>query len=268
MSEMRFKTEWLEQIELLAAGGSLEDVKSLCHALRVLGEGGEKCAMTALAAMAYNPIAAEVEEQRAKHERRVSAGRKGGNPMLNHSLSNSLTNAKAEVNHSLTKEERKEKESKEEKNQKKKVNKENKREESTDALVDNTNVLSPRLSCAEPVVTALAPAEPPVITMPLNDGSEFPVTTEMVSEWSSLYPAVDVMQELRNMRGWCLGKPERRKTKRGVKAFINTWLSKEQDRGPAKRARSGTTSRRLTPEEVAALPPLDPFAELRGLPGG
>ena len=154
-----------------------------------------------------------------------------------------------------------EKEEKEEKNQKKN---ENKREEYiTDASVDNTNVLSPSLSCSEPEKSASEPAEQPVITLPLNDGSEFPVFPDMVSEFSALYPAVDVLQEFRKMRGWILGKPERRKTKRGIRAFITTWLSKEQDRGPRQVARSGTTQRRLTPEEVAALPAIDPFAILR-----
>ena len=36
--------------------------------------------------------------------------------------------------------------------------------------------------------------EPPVISLPLNDGSEYPITGNEVTEWSILYPAVDVMQ--------------------------------------------------------------------------
>lgn len=75
------------------------------------------------------------------------------------------------------------------------------------------------------------PSEPPVITIPLNDGSEFFVTQSVVDEYKRLYPAVNVEQELRNMRGWCLANPSRRKTKRGVARFINGWLAKEQDKG-------------------------------------
>ena len=41
---------------------------------------------------------------------------------------------------------------------------------------------------------------------------------------------MDIDQELRNIRGWCLANPSRRKTKRGVKAFINSWLSRSQDK--------------------------------------
>lgn len=73
--------------------------------------------------------------------------------------------------------------------------------------------------------------EPPVISLPLNDGSEYPITGNEVTEWSILYPAVDVMQELRNMRGWLSSNPKRRKTKSGIRRFITNWLCREQDKG-------------------------------------
>lgn len=73
------------------------------------------------------------------------------------------------------------------------------------------------------------PAESEFIRLPLNDGSEFMVTEPLIAEWESLYPAVDVRQELRNQRGWLLAEPRRRKTQRGVNKFINTWLQKRQD---------------------------------------
>jgi predicted phage replisome organizer len=84
------------------------------------------------------------------------------------------------------------------------------------------------ISCAEQQ-QAVASA-PPVITIPLNDGSEYPISEEQIREWSSLYPAVDVNQQLRSMRAWSLSNPKKKKTKLGVKRFINSWLSKEQDR--------------------------------------
>ena len=73
-------------------------------------------------------------------------------------------------------------------------------------------------------------ASPAVIALPLNDGSDFSVTEDMVSEFSGLYPAVDVMQELRNMRGWLINNPKNRKTGAGIRRFINAWLSREQDK--------------------------------------
>ena len=68
-----------------------------------------------------------------------------------------------------------------------------------------------------------------VMLLPLNSGDEFAVTEEDFRKWKELYPAVDVMQELRKMVGWCDGKPKRRKTRQGIKAFIHSWLARAQD---------------------------------------
>ena len=71
----------------------------------------------------------------------------------------------------------------------------------------------------------------PVASLPLNDGSEHGITQAAIDEWQMLYPAVNIMQELRNMRGWCIANPKKRKTKTGISRFINSWLSKCQDKG-------------------------------------
>lgn len=81
--------------------------------------------------------------------------------------------------------------------------------------------------CTEPQSDSV----PPVLTFPLNDGSQYGVTEEQVKEWASLYPAVDVPQALRSMRGWLLANPKKRKTKAGVLRFVTAWLSREQDKG-------------------------------------
>ncbi len=81
--------------------------------------------------------------------------------------------------------------------------------------------------CSEPQ----AAAEAPIITLLLNTGEEYPVTQENVSEWMKLYPSVDITQCLRNMKGWLISNPTKRKTSRGIMRFITTWLQKEQDRG-------------------------------------
>lgn len=75
------------------------------------------------------------------------------------------------------------------------------------------------------------PPKPALITLQLNTGAEYEIYQEDVEEWSNLYPAVDVMQCLRNMKGWLLSNPAKRKTSKGIKRFITTWLQKEQDRG-------------------------------------
>ena len=70
----------------------------------------------------------------------------------------------------------------------------------------------------------------PVITITLNDKTEYPIYQHMIDEWIELYPNVDIMQELRNMKGWCSANPKRRKTKQGILRFIVGWLSREQDK--------------------------------------
>lgn len=69
-----------------------------------------------------------------------------------------------------------------------------------------------------------------------------------VDEWQTLYPGVDIMQQLRNMRGWLEANPTRRKTKRGIKRFIVNWLGKEQNRSGPSRA-SPTQPRTFAEQE-------------------
>ena len=69
------------------------------------------------------------------------------------------------------------------------------------------------------------------IDLSLNDGSLFAISDSDVQEWSKLYPAVDIKQELRKMKGWLDANPTRRKTRRGVRRFVNNWLSRTQDQG-------------------------------------
>ena len=85
----------------------------------------------------------------------------------------------------------------------------------------NTNI------CSEQTVAA----EPPVIGIMMNTGEEYPITQSYVLELAELYPAVDIMQELRAMKGWCDANPRKRKTAGGMKRFINAWISKVQNRG-------------------------------------
>lgn len=84
--------------------------------------------------------------------------------------------------------------------------------------------------------TQSAPDRQSVITLTLNDKSEFPIYQENIEEWSILYPAVDILQELRKMKGWCDANAQRRKTKNGILRFIVAWLAKEQDKGGNKNA--------------------------------
>lgn len=77
-------------------------------------------------------------------------------------------------------------------------------------------------------------AEPFAISLPLNNGEEYGITQSQVDEFQELYPAVDVPQQLRNMRGWLNSNPKNRKTASGIGRFVNGWLAREQNRAPRK----------------------------------
>lgn len=106
-----------------------------------------------------------------------------------------------------------------------------------------TDSLPPDVGKLDICAELLPSTSTPVAMLPLNDGTEYAVTEEQCHEWAGLYPAVDVIQQLRGMRAWLLANPKRRKTRRGINAFAVNWLSREQDKGrpytPAPAARSG-----------------------------
>ncbi len=68
-----------------------------------------------------------------------------------------------------------------------------------------------------------------VLVLPLADGNDFCVKQEDLLLWKETFPAVDVLQELKEMRVWCDANPQKRKTGRGIRRFIVNWLSKAQD---------------------------------------
>lgn len=82
-------------------------------------------------------------------------------------------------------------------------------------------------SCTEPQADSL----PPVLSIILNCKSLHPITQQDIDDWQALFPAVDVIKELRGMVAWAEANPTRRKTDKGIRRFIVNWLMKEQDRG-------------------------------------
>ena len=67
-----------------------------------------------------------------------------------------------------------------------------------------------------------------VPVLPTRDGKDYQASQEDLDEWHSLYPDIDIAWEFKKMRGWIGGKPERKKTYRGMKRFINSWLATAQ----------------------------------------
>ena len=79
---------------------------------------------------------------------------------------------------------------------------------------------------------------PPVLTMPLVDGTEFEIREQDIAEWQDAFPNVDVVQQLKAMRLWCKDTPSKRKTRKGVRRFITTWLDREQNRGGTRKTQT------------------------------
>lgn len=76
---------------------------------------------------------------------------------------------------------------------------------------------------------SLESSEPAIISLTLNTGEKYPITQEDIENFKKLYPAVDVLQQFRNMCGWLDANPTKRKTRSGIKRFVNTWLAREQN---------------------------------------
>ncbi len=70
-----------------------------------------------------------------------------------------------------------------------------------------------------------------IISLPLNDKTMYPIFENQVKEWEELYPIVDIVQELKKMYGWLDSNPTKKKTKSGIKKFVNSWLARAQDKG-------------------------------------
>lgn len=72
--------------------------------------------------------------------------------------------------------------------------------------------------------------EPAVFELPTNTGEGYAFYQSDIDGYKSLYPSVNVEQEMRKMIGWLDANPTRRKTKTGMKRFVNNWLANEQDK--------------------------------------
>lgn len=64
-----------------------------------------------------------------------------------------------------------------------------------------------------------------------TQGEKYPVTVDDIAEWRELYPAVSIDVEIRKIIGWSQSNVQKRKTMKGMPKFINSWLSRAQDKG-------------------------------------
>lgn len=84
-----------------------------------------------------------------------------------------------------------------------------------------------------------------------NDGQFFPITKDQAARWQELYPAVNVATELSKIIGWLESNPAKRKTARGMLRFVNSWLSREQDKAHIPLVATQTASRGYQPPNAS-----------------
>lgn len=112
----------------------------------------------------------------------------------------------------------------------------NKNERKKENIKTDTSYLAQSDAGASSAPEPADEQEPPVAMIPLADGSEFPVPASLASEYAAAYPGVDVAGELAQVRAWCLSNPRKRKTKNGIRRFLNSWLDRAQNQVGGQRA--------------------------------
>ena len=68
------------------------------------------------------------------------------------------------------------------------------------------------------------------ISVPLKDGDFFIPDNDYYSLLKSTYKNIDTDQEFKNIISWCVSNPSNKKTKRGVKKFINGWMNRSNEK--------------------------------------
>jgi len=73
------------------------------------------------------------------------------------------------------------------------------------------------------------PSQDVVETLPLISNKEHYITKDELAIYAEAYPAIDPLAEIKRAKAWLIANPKNKKTSSGIKRFINTWLSKEQN---------------------------------------
>lgn len=112
-------------------------------------------------------------------------------------------------------------------------------------------------SSPEPAKAAPVASSPTAIELPCVSGEDYPVSEADLVEWGQSFPAVDSRQQLSAIRSWLIANPTRRKTRKGMRRFVVSWLDRAQNRAPAPQ-RQATAPPRASSQRT----PSDVFAEI------
>lgn len=67
--------------------------------------------------------------------------------------------------------------------------------------------------------------------MILKTGENWEPEEADVLSWQQAYKGIDIFSELDAMACWCEANPSKRKTKKGIKRFVNAWLQRANQKG-------------------------------------
>ena len=103
-----------------------------------------------------------------------------------------------------------------------------------DSLIPEEKIISSELQKNE----AHEPPPSPILEIPLisKNGKlkTFPIFQKDIDQWQSVFPALDVLARIKLIRQWNIDNPQRRKTARGIKQHITSWLERDQNSGKFK----------------------------------
>lgn len=84
------------------------------------------------------------------------------------------------------------------------------------------------------------PSEPPIIEMPLiskngEPPKTYPIYQIDIDDWTDAYPSLDILSRLKAIRQWSISNPLKKKTPKGIRKHITTWLEKDHNSGKFKK---------------------------------
>lgn len=79
----------------------------------------------------------------------------------------------------------------------------------------------------QPLGNAPSPSPSPslLFRFPLADGSEYEPPADLLAEIRAAYPGVNLAGEMAKARAWCVANEGKRKTRRGMPKFLNSWVA-------------------------------------------
>jgi len=90
-------------------------------------------------------------------------------------------------------------------------------------------------------------------SLPCEDGSEFTFDDIFIAAARKAYPLISVEKEVLKARAWLEANPTKKKTRKGMKKFLNGWLGRTHRDAEKNQAKSGvveTTGHQLTAEDM------------------